>query len=143
MTLYYQGDWARITHEVFETQRPIEGVFAINELRCIHVVQDVLSSVGGRTIRWGSSAVAGVGAVMTVIGWPVYHLSLLPMIALAVMTTASAVTAVCVKVDGGLHELRAVYRQRLVCLYADRDKLRFAQVVRALRRVLEHRADHA
>lgn len=41
------------------------------------------------------------------------------------------------------NELWAIYRQRFVCLYSDPDRLRFAQVVRALKRLLEHRAEHA
>jgi hypothetical protein len=45
------------------------------------------------------------------------------------------------KTDPRPYELWAIYRNRFVCLYAELDRRTFIQVTRALKRLLEHRAD--
>jgi hypothetical protein len=131
---------------VFETRSPYQRTFAISELRYVHIAQDVcggLSLAGTKPARWGSSALAGTGAVMTAVGWPVLHLPALSAVALAVMTASSVIGASCWRSKECPHELWAFYRGRFVCLYADPDRIRFAQVTRATKRLLEDLAEQA
>ena len=141
MILYYQGARARITDQVFVTASPNARTFAISELRYIHVAEDSgsVEFATPRPVRWGSSALAGAAAILTIVGWPVLHAPALAVGALILTGATTILSAACWRIERRPNELWARYRNEFVCLYADRDRRAFAQVVRAVKRVLEHR----
>jgi Family of unknown function (DUF6232) len=141
MILYYEGPRARITDEHFVTASPYGRMFAISELRYIHVAQDsgAVEFATPPPVRWGSSALAGAAAVLTLVGGPVLHAPTLAVAALILTGATSVLSAACWRPQRRPYELWARYHGGFVCLYADADRRAFAQVVRATKRLLEHR----
>ena len=141
MILYYQGPRARITNELFVTASPLGRTFAISELRYIHVAQDsgAVEFATPPPVRWGSSALAGAAALLIIVGGPILHAPTLAVGALILTGATTVLSAACWRPRRRPYELWARYRNGFVCLYADADRRTFAQVVRALKRLLEHR----
>jgi hypothetical protein len=97
------------------------------------------------SVRTGSTGVAGVTAVAATLAWTGGWQALeSPVPALAIMfllITSAVVSGGCWRIRTIEHELVAVYRGRLVCLYRSCDAREFEQVRRALVRALERIQD--
>jgi len=147
MTVFYRGTAAHITHEVFEARCPHHRRFMIRDIRHVYLARRASGSAASdrAQLRAGSAGVAGVAAVVAAVGWPVLAATQMPPIAIAGLATtliliaASSLTfAACVRVPPALvHELWAVYRGRMICLFDTTDERTFGQVRRALTRAIE------
>lgn len=152
MTVFYQGPCARITHEVFEARSPHHRQFLIREIRHLYLASRASSesAVSERAqLRAGSAGVAGVAAVAAAVGWPALTATSMPSVAAAglaatlILIAASSLTfAACVRVPPArVHEVWAVYRGRMTCLFNTTDERTFGQVRRALVRAIEQIED--
>jgi hypothetical protein len=143
MVLFYRGPDARITHEVFESKRPTHQSYAIRELEYVHKVrEDVVDRITSSTpVRVCSTGMAGLSVVVAMTGWSVLDHPSLTLAALVLGGASSSMSAASWSIRARPLELRAVHRGRLVCLYQTTDRRTFAQVTRALLRVLEQRDD--
>jgi hypothetical protein len=147
MTVFYEGPGAHITHEVFETRWPHHRSFMIRDIRHLYLARR--SSGSGAPdraqIRAGSAGLAGAAAVAAAVGWPILDASSMPPIATVGLATtlilgvaSSIVFAAWVWVRlSRVHELWAVYRGRMICLFGTTDVRTFGQVKRALVRAIE------
>jgi Family of unknown function (DUF6232) len=143
MVLFYRGPEARITHEVFESKRPTHHLYAIRELEYVHTIRrDVVEQITGSTpVRVCSTGMAGLSVVVAMTCWPVLDHPSLTLAALVLCGASFSLSAASWSIRTRPLELRAVYRGRLVCLYQTTDRRTFAQVTRALLRVLEQLDD--
>jgi hypothetical protein len=147
MTVFYQGPCAHITHEVFEARYPYYRSFMIRDIRHLYLARRAARSAPSRRspIKAGSAGIAGVAAVAAAVGWPVLSATAMPPVAtaglasiLALIVASSFVFAACVRIQPTrVHELWAVYRGRMICLFDTTDERTFGQVKRALVRAIE------
>jgi hypothetical protein len=136
MAVFYRGEDAFITHEVFEARSPDLRSFLIRELTGVHVVHDTHDALFPR------AAMIGIGAILlgiAVVKGSIAGLSMWTVLALAAVLS-STISLGCVR-NIRTYELRAVYRGRVVCLFKTRDTRVLGQVVRALRRAAEWNLD--
>jgi hypothetical protein len=143
VTLYYKGVDVRITHEVFESRRPIRQSYVISELEYVHVAREsgVRALVGRPPVTVCSSGFAGVCLAVASVDWPTPHEPAVVVAALVALAASSALAGASWGFARRPLELRAVHRGRLVCLFQTADRRTFDQVTRALRRVFEHAED--
>jgi hypothetical protein len=151
MTVFYQGPCARITHEVFEARSPHHRRFMIRDIRHLYLAHRASDpDVSERAqLRAGSAGIASVAAVAAAVGWAALTSTSLPSVAIAglaavlILIAASSLTvAACVRVPPSrVHELWAVYRGRMICLFNTTDERTFGQVRRALTRAIEQIQD--
>jgi hypothetical protein len=151
MTVFYRGPGARITDEVFEARSPCHRRFVIRDIRHLYLTHRASGpDVSARAqLRAGSAGVAGAAAVAAAVGWPALATTSVPSAVAAgfagalILIAASSVTfAACVRVPSArVHELWAVYRGRMTCLFNTTDERTFGQVRRALVRALEQVQD--
>jgi hypothetical protein len=151
MTVFYRGPCARITHEVFEARSPCYRRFMIRDIRHLYLASRAREpGVSDRAqLRAGSAGIASVAAVAAAVGWPAFTATSMPSLVTAALATtliliaaSSLAFAACVRVPPAqVHELWAVYRGRMVCLFNTTDERTFGQVRRALTRAIEQIQD--
>lgn len=149
MTVFYQGPRAHVTHEVFETRYPDYRCFMIRDIRHLYLARraDRPGSSQRSSVRASSAGIAGVAAVAAAFGWPALSAAAMPPIAtaglagmLVLIAVSSFAFAACVRIQAThVHELWAVYRGRMICLFDTTDERTFGQVKRALVRAIEQR----
>lgn len=139
MAELFPGPGVRITHDTVETLTGIRRCYPVAELERPHVVHENIIDVllASQTARVCSSTLTGLSALVAVAGSELLGSPHTTVAGLAVALTA-AVTAV----HGWRswrrpRQLWVYYRGDRVCLFTSRDRLQFAQVVRALLRALE------
>ena len=150
MTVFYQGPCAHITHEVFEARYPHYRCFKIRDIRHLYLARRATQPGASdrAQIRAGSAGLAGAAAVAAAVGWPALSATSMPAIAAGALATililiavSSFAFAACVRVPPTrVHELWAVYRGRMTCLFDTTDERVFGQVKRALVRAMEQSA---
>jgi hypothetical protein len=131
MTIYYDGKFARITDETFESRIQGGQTFAIRELEQPHAVRRTVT----RRVTAALLGVAGGFATIAIVGGLEGAPAWVPSTAgvLAVL----AVLARLVAARRRPLELRALYRGTVVTLVGTRDPLVLGQISRALLRVIE------
>ena len=130
MTIYYEGKFARITDETFESRIQGGQTFAIRELAHPHAVR---RTVTGR-VTAALLGIAAVSAVVAIVGGAAKA----PGVAsVGAVLAVLAVVARLVAARRRPLELRALYRGTVVVLLGTRDPLVLGQVSRALLRVIE------
>lgn len=147
MTVFYRGPCVHVTHEVFEARRPNHSRFMIREIRypCVSRRPNDPTARDPGQLKTLSAGVAGVAAVAAAVGGPALTAASMPPIATAgfvgilILAVASSFAfAACVRIrTRHVHELWAVYRGQLVCLFETTDERTFGQVRRALLRAVE------
>jgi hypothetical protein len=143
VTLYYNGDDVRITHEVFQTRSPFSQSFPIEELRYVHTVKfDRIEALVARPqVGVCSTGLTGAVAIFTIVEHATFGHPLVTIAAVGALAAAAAVAGACWSAQRRPLELRAMHRGRLVCLLSTTDRRMFGEVTRALVRVLEWRED--
>jgi len=139
MTQFYRGPDVVITQDLFVSKQPTYQRFAMGDLRSVRVVRaSTLETVGASTPVWVCSGSLGsVGAFALLTGDTAISVPSVPTIVLIMATAVGLVTAAVRSLRSRPFELWALYRGEFVCLYRSTDRLRFGQVTRATRRVLE------
>ena len=138
MTVFYHGQCARITHEVFETRMPSYQLFPIRDLADIHLVRDTNPSL--MRTPWARAGSAALVLAAIIVGAFAFYEVGSPSIAitaLLVTAVASGVAAGCWGTREEPYELRAIYRGRAVCLLRTPNERLLGQVCRGLRRAIE------
>lgn len=143
VTIYFQGQSARITHEVYEAFGPVSESFLIRELRSVHIVtpdaqQKAFGGIWSRVVSI-VLAVATFGVAMAT--WQAMESSEVVVVVLLTTTVSSLIAAGCWRVSEKPWEIRATYRGRSVCLLQTCDQILLGQVRRALLRALEREVD--
>lgn len=143
MTLFYRGPQARITHEVFESRCPHHQLYLIRELEYVHAVraEPVRILVASTPVRVCSTGLSGLSMALATTGWPILDRPSVTVVSIVILTASSVLSAAAWTTRRQPFELRAVHKGQLICLFQTRDRRTFAQVTRALLRVLEHIED--
>jgi Family of unknown function (DUF6232) len=134
MPVFYRGQRALITHQVFETIIIGRVRYAIDELADVHIVRaDPERDLGNRVL--GLSALVAIFLVVPIVG-PVSKVATgLVIVALLIGSALS------VRRRAPVHwQLVAAYDGRPVTLFESDDRTEFEQICRALQRALEQRA---
>jgi hypothetical protein len=136
--LYYAGTDARITTHMFESYQPIRQSFAIAELEKVHTTRDRgwPDTVRG-PVRVSSTALAGLLSTAAVVDHELAAHVLPSVLLVGGALISAGVAGASWSVRRRPHELRALYRGQLVCMYRTNDRLQFGQVTRALLRALD------
>jgi hypothetical protein len=136
--LYYAGTDARITTHVFESYQPVHQSFAIVELEKVHTPRDRRwpDTMRG-PVRFGSTAMAGLLSTAAIVDHELATHVLPSALLVGGALISAGVASASWSVRRRPHELRALYRGQLVCMYRTHDRLRFGQVTRALLRALD------
>jgi hypothetical protein len=144
MTVFYLSPHARITHEVFEVRYPTPRRFMICDLEGVYVVRGTNGWIVARLtpVQVCSGALSGV-AGLVVVGGPAFGSTPITVVATVALAVSLAVSTVCGRQRRSLHphQIWAVHKDGLVCLFSSTDAIVFGQVRRALIRVLEWRDD--
>jgi len=135
---YYLDPVIRVTHEVIEVRRPSYRMFAVREIRHVYAVR-------GRTdwTRLSPSSTGLIGVVATAV------LTSRPVIGSTSWSMAAVGGAACLSIAWTViwwahmrpHELRAIYRDQLICLFESHDGRSFREVTRAVARAVEESAN--
>ncbi len=139
MTLFYRGPCAIVTHEVFVARCPSYQTYAIRELHQIHTVTETMpqSLASSTAIRVGSTAFVAASALVATSGWFVLGQLSLSLVATAALLLSAWVSAWAWQAYRRPKQLWAIYRGDRICIFSTPDQAAFAQVKRALTRVLE------
>jgi len=139
--VFYLGPHARITDQVFEERRPPYRCFAIRELEAVYMIRGTNGWTAARVtpVRVCSGALSGVAGLVAVVGAPILGNTPLTAVATVALVVSAATSQACRRFRLRPHELWAVHRDGLVCLYRTTDATTFGQVRRAMIRVIEWR----
>jgi hypothetical protein len=136
MAVLYRGPRALVTHDVFAVARTEWHRFAVRDLTRICIVRQSPNGVAGGRVMALSAAVVAVVSIPLA-----GRASLVPAL---VILAAAGCCLIWTRIHGCQAEwqLVALHRGRLTILFSSRDEREFAQVCRALRRVLEEREEN-
>jgi hypothetical protein len=134
MRIYYRGPDAIVTSELFVRRGSPAGRFAIRDLRGVCIAPGEPEGVRLSAIVIPAAATAlGAAAVVSVAGGVA--------VAVGILLAATGTGAACAVFQQHRvrrFELRGVYRDQEITLYASTDARVFNQVARALRRAMEN-----
>jgi hypothetical protein len=129
MRVFYRGDTAIITDQMYESLFPVHQWYRISELQTVHIVQGRGDSL--------SPALIGAAAPVAVLIWQVSGSAIVGALALTALGVSSGVSRGYLRGREHPHELRAMHRGRMVCLLRTTDTRTLGQVRRALVRAIE------
>jgi hypothetical protein len=139
MAELFPGPGVRITHDTVETLTGVRRCYPVAELERPHVVHESAIDVllASPTARVCSSTLSGLSVLVAVAGSELMS-SPHATVGGVLLALAAAIAAVHGwRTWRRPRALWAYYRGTRVCLFVSRDRLEFAQVVRALLRALE------
>ncbi|WP_157631887.1 DUF6232 family protein [Catelliglobosispora koreensis] len=129
MKVFYRGEFAIITDQVYESFSPVHQWFRLNELQTIHIVLGKSDSL--------SPALIGAAAPIAVVTWQVSGSGMVAAMALGVLAVSSGLSRGCLRGREHPHELRALHQGKMVCLLRTTDTRTLGQIRRALIRAIE------
>jgi len=133
MRIYYRGPDAVVTSELFVRRGSPAGRFAIRDLREVCIAPGEPEGMRLSAIVVPAAAALVAAAVVSVAGGVTVAVGIL-----LAATGTGAVCAVFQQHRPRRFELRGVYREQEITLYASTDARVFNQVARALRRAMEN-----
>ena len=130
--IYYQSPGVLVTDRCFEVRHPVRHRFDLDALYDIRVVRHPLD----RTVTT-SMHTAGGALVLVAASWQALNSAGAWLVAIILVASPSAASAICLRLRPRLLELRARYHGCVVSLYSSSDARTFGQVGRALIRARE------